>query len=252
MQFQAILSNPGHPKYSAVTIPFPLSRKEYDYFIEILEALEIGDIVKQDCKVEEITGCYPILKRLEGSIVNVDELDYLAKRLDSFWGDEGAQFQAMANKLNLVDIKDIINLTFCCQQATVITDFSNLEQVGKEHFFHLNEGCVTTEDLENLDGEETARLLIDSGAGTVTPYGVVYDNGMELEQLYAGKAFPAFLYEASPIAVIASPLSEPEGTDKITFFGLPMTEKQIQRTLIRGGIESAEQMRFELDRKSVV
>ena len=37
------------------------------------------------------------------------------------------------------------------------------------------------EELENLDGEETARLLIDSGEGVVTSYGVAYDNGMKLE-----------------------------------------------------------------------
>ena len=43
---------------------------------------------------------------------NVDELDYLAKRLDGFDKDEGLQFQAMASVLGLSDIKDLINLTF--------------------------------------------------------------------------------------------------------------------------------------------
>lgn len=170
MQFHAILSNPAHPEYGVATIPFPLSREEYDHSMEVLSALEIGDAVRQDCKVDELTDCYPVLKRLEGQIVNGDELDYLAKRLDSFWGDEGSQFQAMAEKLDLTDIKDFINLTFCCQQATVITDFSNLEQIGKNHYMNLNGGCASTEELDNLDGEETARLLIDSGAGVVTPY----------------------------------------------------------------------------------
>lgn len=37
----------------------------------------------------------------------------------------------MAHKLELTDIKDSINLTYCCQQATVITDFSDLEAVGR-------------------------------------------------------------------------------------------------------------------------
>ena len=38
--------------------------------------------------------------------------------------------------------------------------------------------------MNALDGEETARRLIESGSGTITPYGVVYDNGMKLEQIY--------------------------------------------------------------------
>lgn len=247
MQFHAILSNPAHPEYGVATIPFPLSREEYDHSMEVLSALEIGDAVRQDCKVDELTDCYPVLKRLEGQIVNGDELDYLAKRLDSFWGDEGSQFQAMAEKLDLTDIKDFINLTFCCQQATVITDFSNLEQIGKNHYMNLNGGCASTEELDNLDGEETARLLIDSGAGVVTPYGVVYDNGMKLEPLYCGGVFPPYLYDAYPLVLEASPLSEPEDTKNMTLLCLPMTEKQIEHALVRGGIDSVEQMRFKPD-----
>ena len=41
--------------------------------------------------------------------------------------------------------------------------------------------------VDALDGEETARRLIESGGGTITPYGVVYDNGMKLEQVYDGR-----------------------------------------------------------------
>ena len=72
----------------------------------------------------------------------MDELDYLAKRLDSFSDGEDAQFEAMAFKLNLSSIKDFINLTFCCQQATVITNFSDLERVGKSHALTINGGAT--------------------------------------------------------------------------------------------------------------
>ena len=56
------------------------------------------------------------------------------------------------------------NLTFCCQQATVITNFSNLEKIGKDHYMNLNGGGALMEELEDLDGEEIARHLIDNGA----------------------------------------------------------------------------------------
>ena len=29
---------------------------------------------------------------------------------------------------------DLINLTFWCQQATIITDFSDLEDIGRRHY----------------------------------------------------------------------------------------------------------------------
>ena len=131
--------------------------------------------VKADCKVEKIDSFYTVLKRTEMLTVNVEELNYLAKRLDSFDTGEAAQFQAMAHKLELFELKDLINLTFCCQQATVITDFSDLAAVGRDHYMNLHGGSASVDKLNALDGKETARQLIENGGGTITPYGVVYD-----------------------------------------------------------------------------
>lgn len=151
-------------------VPFPIPNDQYDQTIEMLQAMDLGYSVNRDCTVDEVDSRYHVLADLHGTLVNVDQLDYLAKRLDSFCEDEDAQFQAMAHKLELADIKDLINLTFCCQQATVITDFSDLEAVGRSHFMNLNGGSAKVEELENLDGVETALLLIDGGGETVTVY----------------------------------------------------------------------------------
>ena len=99
--------------------------------------------------------------------VSLDEFDYLAKRLDSFDVGESSQFQVMAEKLNLTSMKALINLTFCCQQATVITDFTNLKEVGRDHYMNIHGGCASMEELEQLDGEETAILLIEDNEGTM-------------------------------------------------------------------------------------
>ena len=55
---QAVFSNPLHPEYGVATIPFPISHDQYAYCMELLDALEIGDAVKTDCKVEEIDSFY--------------------------------------------------------------------------------------------------------------------------------------------------------------------------------------------------
>ena len=190
---RAVLSNPSHPEYGVATIPFPIPHDQYARCMELLEALEIGDAVKADCKVQAIDSFYTVLKRTEMLTVNVEELNYLAKWLDGFDTGEAAQFQAMAHKLELFELKDLINLTFCCQQATVITDFSDLSAVGRNHYMNLHGGCAKTEELDALDGEKTARQLIENGNGAVTPYGVVYDNGMKLEPVYDGRFFPGYI-----------------------------------------------------------
>ena len=154
---KAVLSSAQHPEYGQITVPFPIPDEKYDRMIELLEPLEIGDALRQDCRVDELDSFYTVLNRLVGSLVNFDELDYLAKRLDSFDDGEAAQFQGMACKLGVSNIKDFINLTFCCQQATVITDFSDLDAIGR-HFpcYHyqpnlLAVGLSSRQEPENTD-----------------------------------------------------------------------------------------------------
>ena len=243
----AVLSNPNHPEYGVATIPFPIPRDQYAHCMELLEALEVGDAVKADCKVEEIDSFYTVLKRTQVLTVNVEELNYLAKRLESFDTGEAAQFQAMAHKLELFELKDLINLTFCCQQATVITDFSDLAAVGRDHYMNLHGGSAKTEELDALDGEETARRLIENGGGTITPYGVVYDNGMKLEQVYDGRFFPCYYYEPNAITVAATSKNGPEDTEHITWLYLPMVQEEIDRALLRGGITDPSEIRLSLE-----
>ena len=247
MMIRAVLGNPNHPEYGVATIPFPVPRDQYTYCMDLLEALEIGDAVKADCKVVEFDSAYNVLKRMEQCTVNVEELNYLAKRLDSFDTGEAAQFQAMAHKLELFELKDLINLTFCCQQATVITDFSDLTAIGRDHYINLHGGSASVDELNKLDGEETARRLIENGGGTITPYGVVYDNGMKLEQIYDGRFFPCYYYEPNVITIAVISKSEPEDTEHITWLFLPMIQDEIDRALLRGGITDPSEIRLSLE-----
>ena len=232
----AILKNDDHPEYGEVSIPLPIKASEYGHCMDLLSSLGIGDALNKDCQVEELTRAYPTLRCLEGCKVNIDELDYLAKRLDGFDAVEISQFQAMADKLKLTDMKDLINLTFSCQQATVIADFSDLESIGRAHYMNIHDGCASAEELDNLDGEETAILLIEDNEGTVTRYGVVYDNGMQLSQLYNGKNLPCYHHENDCISVGLTSQLEPGDTQNITWVYLPTSNCQIERALIRSGI----------------
>ena len=158
---QVVLSNARHPEYGQFTIPFPIPQDAYDDMVEALKNMEIGDPILQDCHVDELESSYSILKRLEKTNLNLDELDYLAKRLDSFDNGEAAQFQGMACKLGVSNIKDFINLTFCCQQATVITDFSDLDAIGRQHYMTMQGGGCRIEELERLENTgQITRLLL--------------------------------------------------------------------------------------------
>ena len=244
---QAVLSNPRHPECGQITIPFPIPVEQYDQTIEMLQAMELGFSVNRDCTVDGVDRCYHVLNSLTGTLVNVDQLDYLAKRLASFYTGEDAQFQAMAHKLKLTDVQDFINQTFCCQKATVITDFSDLESVGRSHFMNLNGDSASTEELEDLDGAETAWLLIDSGGETVTPFGVVYDNGMELKQFYNGRQFPAYFYDSRLLMLEVTPARGLAEGKNPEYLYLPFSEHHLERTLLRAGVTTLHDAKIRID-----
>ena len=93
------MENSSYPEYGVVRIPFPIPRESYDTYMEKLREMELGDVREKDCKIVSILSDYAVLRQIEGLNVNVDELDYLAKRLESFDVGEAAQFQAMAHRI---------------------------------------------------------------------------------------------------------------------------------------------------------
>ncbi len=244
MNIKAILYHADHLEYGLVTISFPIPPDQYASTVEMLQGLDIGGLLARDCMVKEVQGSAPVLKCLEGAAVNIDELDYLAKRLDSFDDKELAQFQGMAYQMGTSDMTDLINLTFCCQQATVITDFTDLETIGQDHYLNRHGGCASMEELERLDARKMALdLILNDISGGITPYGVVYDNGMRLEQLYDGRHFPAYQYSDSLMDVKLVSLHDDRQT---LWLSLPMSELQLERMLCRAGWEREEAAKREI------
>ena len=233
--FQVVLSNKDHMEYGVVTVPFPIPEDQYDDITRMLEALHIGSELSPDCMAESVESDWPVLRLLTGQEINLDELDYLAKRLDGISPYEKTQFQAAAERYGLSQVTDLINLTFCCDQATVIVDFSDLEQVGRIHYLTLN-GGATREEMESLDGYETALLLINEHPGIITPYGVFYDNGMRLEPVYDGRYFPQYLYADSVLTLALASDEDLKKGANVTWLYLPCSEERLERALTRAEI----------------
>lgn len=227
---KATICNKAHPEYGAVSLPFPIQLEEYDENLKMLDALGIGDPMERDCFVAEISTAYPILKCLEGSCVNVDELDYLIKYLDSFTPDEVTAFQGVAWERKVTDLLGLINLAFSCSQVVAVEDFRNLEQVGTWLLLARN----TSVDPPGLDRDTAVKTAMDalsSGEGIVTPYGVIFENGMELQTVYDGRIFPEYSYEAP---LITAEIPVPMNNSTYSLF-LPMAEGQLKRYLDRLG-----------------
>lgn len=248
MMFSAVIRNKDHPEYGEATIPFPVKTEDYDEMMNMMEQLEIGNAVASDCYIESINSWYTSLKCLEGKTVNFDELDYLAKRLESYNEYEAAQFQSVVALRKADSLPELINLTFSSQQATVVTNFSDLKEVGRDHIMTRNGGMMSREEADTTDFEKVARELISSGKGVVTPYGVVYDNDMKMDRLYTkGSPFPIYYYEPPTLVVEMTSARKPYRPDNEadkTWLFLPMSTKQLEHAMMRAGLVSFDDMRL--------
>ena len=163
--FEATLKNRISAHFAPVTISFPIPEDQYEPTILALEKSQIGDARIQDCLVDdvEVPNC-PALVRMTGTMANVDELDWLGKQLESFDRYELLQFNAAVERFGLSAADELIDLSFCAREVTVISDFTDLEKTGKRHYLTVHGAC-DSEELENLDGKETALVLISGQPG---------------------------------------------------------------------------------------
>ena len=242
--FEATLKNRISAHFAPVTITFPIPEDQYEQAILALEKSQIGDARVQDCLVVDVCApnC-PALLRMTNTMANVDELDWLGKQLESFDRYELLQFNAAVERFGLSAADELIDLSFCAREVTVISDFTDLEKTGKRHYLTVHGAC-DSEELENLDGKETALALISGQPGYVTRYGVVYDNGIKLEQAYDRKHLPPIWMAENCILELKIRATGEDDPKKQEWVQLPTSQIKLERAMRRAGIASCSEMQM--------
>ena len=242
--FEATLKNRISAHFAPVTITFPIPEDQYEQAILALKKSQIGDARVQDCLVVDVCApnC-PALNRMTGTMANVDELDWLGKQLESFDRYELLQFNAAVERFGLSAADELIDLSFCANEMTVISDFSDLERVGRKHYLTVN-GAADTKELEKLNGKKLAQALISGQPGYVTRYGVVYDNGIKLEQAYDRKHLPPIWMAENCILELKIRATGEDDPKKQEWVQLPASRIKLERAMLRAGIASCGEMQM--------
>ena len=242
--FEATLKNRISAHFAPVMITFPIPEDQYEQVILALEKSQIGDARVQDCLIDNVraVNC-PALVRMTGTMANVDELDWLGKQLESFDRYELLQFNAAVERFGLSAADELIDLSFCAREVTVVSDFNDLELAGKRHYLTVHGAC-DSEELENLDGKETALALISGQPGYVTRYGVVYDNGIKLEQAYDRRHLPPIWMAANSILELKLRATGEDDPKKQEWVQLPASRMKLERAMLRVGIASCGEMQM--------
>ena len=206
-----------------ITFNFPY---EEDETSNIYNRLESEISTTPNCYIEEVVNAPDMNEVLKGKECNVDELNFLFKRMDSFDTKERNKFLASVFAENPKTIAELINLTFNTYCYGIVSDFNDLETVGKDLYLSEKQ-AVATRVLNALDGESFAMEVIKNNSNSmITPYGVLYKNNNEPEQIYNGKQFPEYNWRES-IATI-----ELSAKDENEFIYLPCSDIEIEKAQI--------------------
>ncbi len=205
------------------TIWFPIEEERLQ---EICNELGIEMTIEPNCYIENSMD-KNFLRILNNRYCNIDELNYLMKRFDGFSPKEIEKFYAVAFAENPKTMAELIKLSFNLHCYSLISDFNNLESVGK-NLYLTERQAVATRELDELDGESYAMEVIrDNDNSTITPYGVLYKNSNEPEQVYNGKQFPPYEWKDTMVTVELKAKGESE------FIYIPCSDIEITKALMR-------------------
>ena len=145
-------------KGNSADIDFPVSDEMLN---DILIESKMPTDTTQLFFVEDVH--YPLeLSALNARTINLDELNFLARRLDSFTDDEIEQFYAAVEQRNAKNLKDLINLTYNLDKFTIIKNVGDMTKVGREYTLNT-EGCANADSRYDAKYAEIGRKLLASG-----------------------------------------------------------------------------------------
>lgn len=213
------------------SLSFPCTEKELQIFCD---SLALPNEAGTQIRVGRIHNSPQMEDLLVGKEVNLDELNYFMKRLDSFDEGEWNTFHGVAAGQKLSTLRDMINLTFNTHCYSLVDDFSDLDRLGKS--LYLNRmGGVSSKELAEFDGKAyVEKMMADNPHPLVTPYGLIYENGNQPQQVYNGRTFPAYWYEPNPITLSINKENETE------YLYLPVENSELDKALQRLYAESLD------------
>ena len=150
------------------------------------------------------------LKYLERDEWNIEELNFLAKRMESFDKREQSQFDAAVSIFRPKTVEALINYTYNLPRFTLISDFSTPNAIGVSHILNRKQ-VMSLDEMSSTDFAKIGKELMQSGKGITTPYGVLFVNeDIPFEPVYDGRHFPEYDYKGSLATIAVSRNGETE------------------------------------------
>ncbi len=169
------------------------------------------------------------LWELTDQTVKLDELNFLAKRLDSFTVLEQQRFAEAVELTKSDTLRKMINLTFNLEKFVLIQDISSPAKIGLAYALQ-QEAAVPADYGQTEACAELGKILVASGKGMLTNRGLLFLDDRPMEDVYDGITFPQYDWEGCSLVTVRV-----EYNGGSEYLHLPCEELAIEKARARLG-----------------
>ena len=190
-----------------VDITLPATDMDMQY---CMKCIGIEDIVPVCC-ISEVWDEPSYFGFLKDQTVSMDELNFLARRLDGMTEYEKRVVGVYSSETGIREMKQLINLTYSLQGLSLLTDLTDGNRVGLRLYLdrHL---AISEEEKSKMDFNAYAQKIFSEGKCKFLPHGILVDQGFQMEEVYNGKTFPEYIDRPDETVAVLS--LENEAGDK--------------------------------------
>ena len=190
-----------------VDITLPATDMDIQY---CMKRIGIEDIVPVCC-ISEVWDEPSYFGFLKDQTVSMDELNFLARRLDGMTEYEKRVVGVYSSETGIREMKQLINLTYSLQGLSLLTDLTDGNRVGLRLYLdrHL---AISEEEKSKMDFNAYAQKIFSEGKCKFLPHGILVDQGFQMEEVYNGKTFPEYIDRPDETVAVLS--LENEAGDK--------------------------------------
>ena len=176
--------------------------KSWGNYSEIVECvisrMQLGHLKK---RVEEIFGEVDKELIFRSMKHRNDFYSLLMRKRAKVLQHERNVLSAYVSDYGVETMQDLINLTFSMKGLSLLTDFSDARQVWVRLYLDEFLG-MSEEEKEQTNFIEFAEKTLKESRVEVLTYGVFVEHGFEMQEVYNGKTFPAFIASDEVVAVV--------------------------------------------------
>lgn len=194
MEFTANIANLG--KYTAgiiaeTEVSFPTTTEQVQAALRSIgvDGLRYEEIIITEYSIG-IEGVTPLL----GEYAHIDELNYLAMRLECLSPEDLKKFTAAVRHGEYAsEIQDLINLSYPCNLAcyTLLPEVKNYEDYGRHLVDTKREFSLPKQARFYFDFAEYGETTAINEGGDLTPLGYIFNNRSgKFQEIYHGQDIP--------------------------------------------------------------